>query len=60
MQVSVALRARAKLALLLRSLLHAACQGNDQEQIDPRNLRTFRQLLLVLLAKRSTQGQPER
>ena len=54
MQVSVALRARAKLALLLNSLLHAACQGNDQERIDPRNLRTFRQLLLALLAKRST------
>jgi hypothetical protein len=54
MHASVALRARAKLALLLNSLLHAACQGNDQEQIDPRNLRTFRQLLLALLAKRST------
>jgi hypothetical protein len=54
MQVSVALRARAKLALLLTSLLHSAYQDNDQEPIDTRNLRTFRQLLLGLLAKRST------
>lgn len=54
MQVFVALRARAKLALLFKSLLHAAGQNNDQEQIDPRNMRTFRQLLLALLAKRST------
>ncbi|HEY8477767.1 MAG TPA: hypothetical protein VIN09_12965, partial [Chloroflexota bacterium] len=54
MQVSVALRARAKLALLFTSLLHTAGPGNDQEQIDPRNLRTFRQLLLAVLAQRST------
>lgn len=51
---SVALRGRAKLATLLNNLMHRASQGSDKKEPDPRNVRTWRQFLLGVLAKRST------
>lgn len=54
MMKSVALRGRAKLAALLNELLHRSAQGGDGKGPDPRNLKTWRQFLLGILAKRST------
>lgn len=54
MQVSVALRARAKLAVLLNSLVQVVCQSAGTGHIDRRNLRTWRQLVLGILVRRST------
>lgn len=54
MQISVALRARAKLAVLLGALMQAAGQQGSPAKIDARNLRTCRQSVLGVLAKRST------
>jgi len=54
MQISVALRARAKLAVLLHYLLQTACQKENASKLDPRNLRTLRQVVLAVLATRST------
>ncbi len=53
MQVSAALGARAKIGALLNGLVQAACQRCGCRP-DPRNLRTWRQLLLGVLVKRST------
>ena len=54
MRISVALRARARLAALLNSLLHRSAQGSEGKGLDPRNLKTWRQFLLGVIAKRST------
>lgn len=54
MKKSVALRGRAKLATLLNSLLHRSVQGRAGKEPDPRNLKTWRQFVLGVLAKRST------
>ena len=54
MRVSAALRARAKLSVLLNCLVQAACRRGRSGSIDRRNLRTFRQLVLGMLTKRST------
>ena len=54
MRVSVALRARSKLAALLNCLMQVVCQSGSTGNIDRRNLRTWRQLVLGVLAKRST------
>lgn len=54
MKKSVALRGRAKLATLLNSLLHRSAQGREGKEPDPRNLKTWRQFLLGVIAKRST------
>jgi hypothetical protein len=55
MNKSVALRGRAKLATLLNDLMHRARQGGDEGRgIDPRNVRTWRQLLLGVIVQRST------
>lgn len=54
MRISVALRARTKLAELLNNLLHRSAQGSDEKGIDPRNLKTWRQFVLGVIAKRST------
>lgn len=54
MEKSVALRGRAKLATLLNSLLHRSAQGGEGKEPDPRNLKTWRQFLLGVIAKRST------
>lgn len=54
MKESVALRGRAKLATLLNSLLHRSAQGREGKEPDPRNLKTWRQFLLGVIAKRST------
>ena len=53
MQVFVALGARAKIGALLNGLVQAACQSGGCKP-DPRNLRTWRQLVLGVLVKRST------
>ena len=54
MSKSVALRGRAKLAALLNSLLHRVSQSHDRKEPDPRNLRTWRQFVLGVIAQRST------
>ena len=54
MRVSVALRARTRLAALLNGLVQVACREGQAKKLDPRNLRTWRQLVLGVLAKRST------
>lgn len=51
---SVALRGRAKLATLLNNLMHRASQRSDKKEPDPRNVRTWRQFVLGVIAKRST------
>ena len=54
MKKSVALRGRARLATLLNSLWHSSAQGREGKEPDPRNLKTWRQFLLGVIAKRST------
>mgnify|MGYP005848638923 CR=1 FL=1 len=55
MNKPMALRGRAKLATLLNSLLHRSAQGREgKKEPDPRNLKTWRQFLLGVIAKRST------
>lgn len=54
MKKSVALRGRVKLATLLNSLLHRSAQGREGKEPDPRNLKTWRQFLLGVIAQRST------
>lgn len=54
MKKSVALRGRAKLATLSNRLLPRSAQGREGEEPDPRNLKTWRQFLLGVVAKRST------
>ena len=51
---SVALRERGRLAVLLHSLVHQALQGTAPQAPDPRNLRTWRQLMLGVWVTRST------
>ena len=54
MQTTVALRARAKLSVLINCLVQVACQSASSASIDQRNLRTFRQFVLGVLTRRST------
>ena len=54
MNKPVALRGRAKLATLLNNLMHRASQGSGMEGLDPRNVRTWRQFVLGVIAKGST------
>jgi hypothetical protein len=54
MKKSVALRGRAKLAALLNNLMHRASQSPDKKEPDPRNIKTWRQFVLGVIAKRST------
>jgi len=54
MMKSVALRGRAKLATLLNDLMHRASQGSDRKEPDSRNVRTWRQFVLGVIAKGST------
>ncbi len=42
------------MAALLYSLLHRSAQGSERKGPDPRNLKTWRQFLLGVIAKRST------
>jgi Transposase DDE domain len=54
MQATVALRERGRLAALLRQLWHTAGQQPGWREPDRRNTRTWRQLVLAVLVKRST------
>lgn len=54
MQGTVALRERGRLAALLNSVLRAARRRRGWREPDPRNLRSWRQLLLGVLVTRST------
>ena len=54
MQATVALRGRGRLATHLNSLLAHAAQQPGWRAPDPRNLRTWRQFLVGVWAKRST------
>src|SRR6266516_911335 len=54
MQATVALRERGRLAALLNSILRAARRRAGWSEPDPRNLRTWRQLVLGILVQRST------
>ena len=54
MQGTVALRERGRFAALLNSILRAARQRATWSEPDPRNLRTWRQLVLGVLVTRST------
>jgi hypothetical protein len=54
MQRTVALRERGRFAALLNSILRAARRRARWSEPDPRNLRTWRQLVLGVLVTRST------
>jgi len=54
MQVTVTLRGRARFAALLHRLEQETDQRGDAPRIDRRNRRTWRQLVLGVLVKRST------
>jgi hypothetical protein len=54
MQGTVALRERGRFAALLNSILRAARRQATWSEPDPRNLRTWRQLVLGMLVARST------
>lgn len=55
MRISVALRARGRLAALINSLLHRSAQGSEErKEPDPRNLKTWRQFVLGVIVQRST------
>lgn len=54
MQGTAALRGRGRLAALLNSVLQAARRRRGWREPDPRNLRSWRQLLLGVLVTRST------
>jgi hypothetical protein len=54
MQATVALRERGRVAALLGQLWHAAGQRPGWREPDRRNTRTWRQLVLAVLVKRTT------
>src|SRR5437870_2613452 len=54
MQRTVALRERGRLAALLNSILREARRRAQWQEPDRRNFRTWRQLVLGVLAKRTT------
>lgn len=54
MRISVALRGRTQLAALLGDLLHRSNRSSEGQGLDPRNLKTWRQFVLGVIAKRST------
>ena len=54
MQITVALRGRARLAALLQHLEQEAGQREQGQRCDQRNRRTWRQLILAVLVARST------
>ncbi|MCL5962120.1 MAG: hypothetical protein M1358_22860 [Chloroflexi bacterium] len=54
MQATVALRGRGQLAAILNQVLQVARQAIAWHEPDARNMRTFRQLILAVLVKRST------
>ena len=54
MQMTVTLRGRTRFAALLHRLEQAADHRGDSPRVDRRNRRTWRQMVLGILVKRST------